>query len=207
MRNVKKILAVFIVIVLVFGIGCLIKEGFNYGVEYKAVTEIKFMLGEVLNIEEVNSIVNEAFNGKEVKVQKVGYFDDSVNISVVEPTDEEIQSLIDKFNKRYNQNNDMDSLNMVKTGNITFMEIVKPYVFPVILVLVLIAIYMGIRFRNQGVVKVILIPLFATLIVEALYFSAIAILQTPITIWTMPIALGLMIVTLTLYAYKFEKNI
>jgi len=207
MRNVKKILAVFIVIVLVFGIGCLIKEGFNYGVEYKAVTEIKFMLGEVLNIEEVNSIVNEAFNGKEVKVQKVGYFDDSVNISVVEPTDEEIQSLIDKFNKKYNQNNDMDSLNMVKTGNITFMEIVKPYVFPVILVLVLIAIYMGIRFRNQGVVKVILIPLFATLIVEALYFSAIAILQTPITIWTMPIALGLMIVTLTLYAYKFEKNI
>lgn len=207
MRNVKKILAVFIVIILVFGIFCFIKDGFNYGIEYKAVTEIKFMLGEVLNIGEVNSIVNEAFNEKEVKVQKVGYFDDSVNISVVEPTDEEIQTLIDKFNKRYNQNNDMDSLNMVKTGDITIMEIVKPYVIPVILVLALVAIYMGIRFKNQGVVKIVLVPLFATLIVEGLYFSAIAILQTPITIWTMPIALGLMIVTLTLYAYKFEKNI
>jgi len=207
MKNVKKVLAVFLVVILILGIFCIVKQGFNYGIEYKEVTELKFMLGQVIDMEEVNAIVNKAFGDKEVKVQKIDYFNDSVNISVVNPTDNEIQTLIDKFNTRYGQNNDMNSLNMIKVAHTPFIDIVKPYIFPTILVVALVAIYMGIRFKNQGVLKVILKPILALVIVEAIFFVAYSILQIPITIWTMPIALGIVIVTLTLYAYKFEKNV
>ncbi len=206
MRNINKILVILVAILLVIGIFLMVTKGFNYSIEYKEVTELKFMLGEVLDMDEVEGIVKEAFNDKELRIQKIDYFNDSVNISVVEPTDEEIQSLIDKFNSRYSQNNTMDSISIVKTANTPLYEIAKPYIFPSILVLVLAAIYMGIRFRKQGILKVTLLPIIMTVVVETLYLSILAILQIPISIWTMPIALVLLLITLTVYAYRFETN-
>lgn len=207
MKNIKKGLALIVIIILILGIIMVVKKGFNYGIEYKEVTELKFMLGQVLDMNEVENIVNEAFNNKELKIQKIDFFNDSVNISVVEPTDEEIQTLINKLNERYNQNNTIDSISIVKTANVFLKEIIKPYILPCIIALALVALYMIIRFRNQGVVKVALLPIFATLIVEALFFAVCAIIRIPITIWIIPFALILMIITLTWYAYKFEKNI
>ena len=207
MRNINKILVILIAVLLVIGIFLMLTKSFNYSIEYKEVTELKFMLGQVLDMEEVESIVKEAFNDKEVRIQKIDYFNDSVNISVVEPTDEEIQALIDKFNSRYNQNNTMDSISIIKTANTPLYEIAKPYFFPTILVLILVAIYMGVRYRKQGVLKVTLLPIIVTVLVEALYLSMLVILQIPISIWTMPIALVLLLITLTVYAYRFETNI
>lgn len=207
MKNIKKVLALFIIIALILGILIIVKNGFNYGIEYKEVTELKFMLGQVLDMEEVERIVNDAFNNKELKIQKIDYFNDSVNISVVDPTDEEIQTLLDKFNTRYGQNNEMNNISMVKTANVSIAEIIKPYILPGVVALVLVALYMIIRYRNQGILKVTLLPIFAIVIVEALFFAICAIVRIPITIWTMPFALILMILTLTRYAYKFERNI
>ncbi len=206
MKNIKKILALFVVIILILGTLIVAKNGFNYGIEYKGVTELKFMLGQVLDMNEVQGIINEAFNGKELRVQKIDYFNDTVNISVVDPTEEEIQTLLDKLNSRYNQNNDMNSVVRVNTANTTIKEIIKPYVLPTVVALVLVAAYMGFRYRKQNILKVVLLPVFATLIVEALFFAICGIIRLPITIWTMPIALILMVITLTIYAYRFEKN-
>ena len=206
MKNIKKVLALFVVIVLILGTSMVVKKGFNYGIEYKEVTELKFMLGQVLDMDEVESIVNEAFNNKETRIQKIDYFNDSVNISVVEPTDEEIQALLDKLNARYSQNNEMNNISRVKTANVSLTEIIKPYILPSIVALVLVLLYMIVRFRNQGILKVALLPIFATIVAETLFFAICAIIKIPITIWTMPFALILMILTLTWYAYKFEKN-
>lgn len=206
MKNIKKVFALFVVVILIFGAIMVVNKGFNYGIEYKEVTELKFMLGQVLDMDEVKSIVNEAFNNKESRIQKIDYFNDSVNISVIEPTEEEIQSLLDKLNARYSQNNEMDNINRVKTANVSIAEIIKPYILPSIVAVVLVALYMLVRYRKQGVLKVILSPIFAVAIVEALFFSIYAIVRIPVTIWTMPFALILMILTLTCYAYKFEKN-
>ena len=101
MRNINKILVILVAILLVIGMFLIATRGFNYSIEYKGVTELKFMLGQVLDMNEVESIAKEALNNKEMKIQKIDYFNDSINISVVDPTDEEIQALIDKFNSRY----------------------------------------------------------------------------------------------------------
>ena len=217
MRNVKKVLAVFVLIILVLGGIIVAKSGFNYGIEYKKVTELKFMLGQVINMSDVESIVKEAFNDKEVRIQKIDYFDDSVNIisksitdvniSVVDPTDEEIQTLIDKLNEKYSQNNSMDSISKVKTADISLSKIINPYLLPAIVALAIIVLYMVVRFRKQGVAKVILKPIFSVVIVEAVFFAICAIVRIPITIWTMPFALVLMVITLTWNAYKFEENV
>lgn len=204
MRNINKILVILVVILLVIGMFLIATRGFNYSIEYKGVTELKFMLGQVLDMNEVESIAKEALNNKEMKIQKIDYFNDSINISVVDPTDEEIQALIDKFNSRYGQNNTMESISIIKTADTSLYEIAKHYIVPVIIAVILVAIYMGIRFRKQGILKVILLPIVMSVVVEALYLSALAILQIPVSIWTMPIALVLLLITLTIYAYRFE---
>lgn len=206
MRNINKILVILVAILLVIGIILMFTKGLNYSIEYKGVTELKFMLGQVIDMNEVESIAKEAFNDKEMKIQKIDYFNDSVNISVVDPTDEEIQSLIDKFNSRYGQNNTMDSISIIKTSNTSLYEIAKQYILPVIITVILVAIYMGVRFREQGILKVALLPIIMSIVVEALYLSILVILQIPISIWTMPIALVLLLSTLTIYAYRFETN-
>lgn len=206
MRNINKILVILVAILLVIGIILMFTKGFNYSIEYKGVTELKFMLGQVIDMNEVESIAKEAFNDKEMKIQKIDYFNDSVNISVVDPTDEEMQSLIDKFNSRYGQNNTMDSISIIKTSNTSLYEIAKQYILPVIITVILVAIYMGVRFRKQGILKVALLPIIMSIVVEALYLSILVILQIPISIWTMPIALVLLLSTLTIYAYRFETN-
>ena len=207
MRNINKILVILVAILLVIGIFLIVTKGFNYSIEYKEVTELKFMLGQELDMNEVESIAKEALNGKEMKIQKIDYFSDSVNISVVDPTDEEIQTLIDKFNSRYGQNNTMESISIIKTANTSFYEIAKQYILPVVIAVILAVIYMGIRFRKQGILKVTLLPIVMAIVVEALYLSILAILQIPISIWTMPIALVLLLITLTVYAYRFETNV
>lgn len=204
MRNINKILVILVAILLVIGMFLIATRGFNYSIEYKGVTELKFMLGQVLDMNEVESIAKEALNNKEMKIQKIDYFNDSVNISVVDPTDEEIQALIDKFNSRYGQNNTMESISIIKTADTSLYEIAKHYIVPVIIAVILVAIYMGIRFRKQGILKVTLLPIVMSVVVEALYLSALAILQIPVSIWTMPIALVLLLITLTIYAYRFE---
>lgn len=207
MKNIKKVLALFVVIIVLLGVFFVVKKDFNYGLEYSKTTELKFMLGLVLDMNEVEGIVKEAFNNKWLKIQKIDYFNDSVNITVFEPTNGEIQVLIDKFNERYNQNNTMDSVSIVKTSDISIKEIIKPYVLPIIIILVLIAIYMGIRFRKSGVAKVALLPITLVLIVEAVFLAIYAIVRIPITLYTMPIMLFLAILTITMFAYKYEKNI
>lgn len=204
MRNINKILVILVAILLVIGMFLIATRGFNYSIEYKGVTELKFMLGQVLDMSEVESIAKEALNNKEMKIQKIDYFNDSINISVVDPTDEEIQALIDKFNSRYGQNNTMESISIIKTADTSLYEIAKHYIVPVIIAVILVAIYMGIRFRKQGILKVTLLPIVMSAVVEALYLSALAILQIPVSIWTMPIALVLLLITLTIYAYRFE---
>lgn len=204
MRNINKILVILVAILLVIGMFLIATRGFNYSIEYKGVTELKFMLGQVLDMNEVESIAKEALNNKEMKIQKIDYFNDSINISVVDPTDEEIQALIDKFNSRYGQNNTMESISIIKTADTSLYEIAKHYIVPVIIAVILVAIYMGIRFRKQGILKVTLLPIVMSAVVEALYLSALAILQIPVSIWTMPIALVLLLITLTIYAYRFE---
>ena len=204
MRNINKILVILVAILLVIGMFLIATRGFNYSIEYKGVTELKFMLGQVLDMSEVESIAKEALNNKEMKIQKIDYFNDSINISVVDPTDEEIQALIDKFNSRYGQNNTMESISIIKTADTSLYEIAKHYIVPVIIAVILVAVYMGIRFRKQGILKVTLLPIVMSAVVEALYLSALAILQIPVSIWTMPIALVLLLITLTIYAYRFE---
>lgn len=206
MKRKEKVLALFVIVILIIGAIVVAIKGFNYGIVYKEVTELKFMLGQVLDMNEVENIVKEAFNNKEMRIQKINTFNDSVNISVVEPTDEEIQALLDKFNERYEQNNEMSNITKVKTANTSIIEIIKPYILPVILVLVLVAVYMGIRYRNQGILKVTLLPVFISLVVGAVFFAVLGITRIPITIWTMPLALILIILTLVMYTAKFEKN-
>jgi len=206
MKNVKKILAIFVVIILILGAFVVANKGFKYGMEYREYTELKFMLGQVLDMNEVQGIVNDVFKDKEVSVEKMNYFNDAVNISVVDPTDEEIQTLIDKFNERYEQNQDKESVSIVKTEDISFYEIAKPYIFPSVIALLAVAIYMAIRFKKEGVVKMFFQPVIAVVLVEAVYFALKAILGFPVVIWTMPLALIFLVLTLVTVVYRKEKN-
>ena len=74
MRNINKILVILVAILLVIGIILMFTKGLNYSIEYKGVTELKFMLGQVIDMNEVESIAKEAFNDKEMKIQKIDYY-------------------------------------------------------------------------------------------------------------------------------------
>lgn len=207
MRKINKILLIGMMIILLLGTIVIVKKDFNYGMDYKGVTELKFMLGQVLDMNEVEGIVKEVFADKEVKIEKINYFNDSINISVVKPSDEEIKTLIDKFNERYEQSNTMESVSRVNVPTTPLSEIVAPYMLPCLIALVLVLAYMVIRFNKKfNLVKTVVLPTTIVLFVEMIFFVVYAILQIPITILTMPLAMLILVVTLTTIVAKYEKN-
>ena len=77
-----------------------------------------------------------------------------------------------------------ETVRLIHFGNVSFYEIVKPYLLPSVIALLAIAIYMAIRYKKEGVVKMFLQPIIAVVLVEAVYFALKAILQMPIVICT-----------------------
>ena len=84
---------------------------------------------------------------------------------------------------------------------------IKPYIIPVLIITVLILIYMIIRFRKLGVVKVLCQTVILTLMAELLFFSLIAITRFQVNSILMPVALIIYLAMFTALTCIFEKQI
>ena len=205
MKKQEKILIIFVIIVIIIGMFLGFTKGFNYSLEYSKSTEIKFGLQQNFNIYEINNITKDVFGDKKIKIQKIDYFNDSVAITVQNPTDEELSNLVEKINGKYGLNYSVDSLNKIQNGEYKINEIIKPYILPTAIALIFVVAYMAIMYR-KNLIKAILTPVLGVALAELLFFSLIAIARVEISMFTMPLALALMVIVLTLITIKFEKK-
>lgn len=89
---------------------------------------------------------------------------------------------------------------------IDFSDIIYNYMSPVIIATVLILAYFAIKYRKQNWLKVIGIALGTIVVVIALALSVIVIAGIPLSLYTIPVLIGLYIITVMVLTCIFEKN-
>ena len=205
MKN--KILAGVAVIILI-GIIIIAAVGFNLDTNYKEYKLIEIKIGKEFNISDIESITNEVFSKKKVEIQKVGDFEETVVIKLADSdiSDDQKNTLNTKINEKFGIENSVDDITVNVVPKIKVFDLIKPYIVPIAIITVVVLIYMAIRFRKIGVVKVVVQTVGMTVMAELLYFAIIAITRHQINELVMPVALVIYVTILALLTGMFEKQ-
>ena len=189
----KKILYGIIAIIIVAGIVMFFVNGFNVGSIYGSYTKMGFYNENGVNKDEVAQIVSEVFDGQTATMQDVEYFGEMVLITLPTVKDEQIDNFLAKVNEKYALEYDREDLDILTMPSLTFKEVVSPYIVPVVISIVLCAVYIGIRYYALNTWKMILKTILAVILVQAVLVSVYLILNLPLDISIVPavlIALG-----------------
>ena len=99
----KKILLVSVLILLIVDIIITATIGLRVSTEYAEGYLIKFHEKSTISTDDIKSIAKEIW-GKNYKVQKVEFFDDSAVIKVRSYDSDQIETLKNKLNEKYSSN-------------------------------------------------------------------------------------------------------
>ena len=205
MKN--KLLYILIAIVIIAGIVVGYTAKFKFSLAYDDSIRVEMYIGKDYTKADVEAIAKEAFGTKEVLIQKIEFFNDSVAITVRESNDEKLNNLVAKVNEKYGTTLAKEDLTVVDVPHYRGRDIMSNYIVPIVISAVLIIVYSIIRFRKIELAKVVAKLLIWPIIVEALHLSILAIARIPISYYTLPLGIILAVLTLTIITYKNEKKL
>ena len=206
--NIKaKILSIILIIIIIAGIIVIGTKGFNFDLKYEKSQKVELYLEQEFEINDIKAITNEVMQGKQVMIQKVEVFEDTVSITAKEITDEEKTNLITKINEKYGTELSADTTETQNIPHTKARDILMPYVAPFAISTVIILIYMAVRYHKLGSIKIILKTIGINILTQATLISIIAITRIPFGRLTIPMILLVYLLTMIGLTTKFEKNL
>lgn len=202
-----KIIAIIIAIIIIAGIAVTATIGLNYDLRYQSAQKIELYIEKDFNNSDIKNIVNEVMPNTPVIIQKVEVFEDTVSITAKEITDEQKQNIISKVNEKYGTNLSADSTKIESISNTRGRDLVKPYIFGFVMSILIILIYIAVRYMNLGVLKTLGQTILTLVLTQAVLLSVIAITRIPVGRLTMPIVVAVYLLTLIGLTTKFEKDL
>ena len=193
------VLAVALVIIAVWG--------FNVDLSYRSYNLIDVRIGQDFNTSDIEKIAKEVFAKQNIEVQKAGVYQDNVVIKVnSKVSDEQKNALNSKINEKLGIDNDVEEMEVNYIPSYRLRDILKTYVGPLAIATLIVLVYMGIRFRKIGVVKVLTQVIGLSVIAEALFMAVIAITRYPVNRLVMPSAILIYMILITVLTGFFEKQ-
>lgn len=216
----KKIIGLS-VIVIIIGIIIIAVKGFNVNLKYKNHKVIQVSLGQDFDVKDIKNITNEVLGKKQVIIEKSGLYGDSIRINVEDISDEQINTLKEKINEKYNivskdessdenseENSDetSDIISVSSVGKVTLKDMAKQYLFYVIIATIAACVYFAIVHRKLGVVSVVVKSIALVVLAELLFISIIAITRYPIDKLVIMAALAIYIIIITYLNKLFSEQ-
>lgn len=203
----KKIALILIIIIVIAGIvmGCI--KGFNYGLTYEQNERIKVALDRKISKGEISEIAKKVFEGQKVRVQTVEIFEDTALITVQSTNDEQIDKLVQAINEKYSLEYTKNDINITKVTGVSIFDMAKNYIIPVLIIVLITAAYMSVRYRKLKMLKVVLTLIVNIVLTEAILVSVYLIARISVNEFTMPIALAVLGFTLFTTSFTFEKGL
>lgn len=202
-----KLICIVLAIVIIAGIAVVATMGFNIQLDMQNNNIIELNIEKDFEISDIKNITNEIFGNQEVIIQKVEVFEDTVSITAKEITDEQKKQIIDKVNEKYGTELNSDNIEIQYIPNMKLKDLVKPYIFAFSLSSVLIILYMMIRYKKLGAIKILLKTICSIIIAQAALLSIIAITRVPVGRLTIPMVIIVYIVTLFALTNNFENKL
>lgn len=204
----KKSLAIILVIAIIIIAGVIITltTGLNFDLKFQATKKVELYLNKEFEIKDMKQITDETI-GNDVIIQKVEVFEDTVSITAKDITEEQKTNLINKVNEKYGTTLKAEEIKILTNSNVRGRDIVKPYIMPFVIATAIILVYMAIRYRKLGFIKVILKTIGILVLVQAILLSLIAITRFPVGRLTIPTVITTYLLTLVVLTNKYENKL
>lgn len=206
MKVMKKVVSILLICLLIAGIIVIAVKGFNVGLKYSENTQIAINIGKTFEINDIKQITSEVFKGQRVIIQKVELYEDMVQITVKEASEEQINELNTKINEKYELENSIDDVEVVQNANVRLRTLIKPYILPISILSIVTILYAMIVYRRQGILYVLYTTAMAIVAPQAILSSLYAVTRIPINRLTSIIAVVVYIASITITMIYFGKK-
>ena len=208
----KKIIYAVLICVIIAGIVIIATLGLNADIIYSKNVQIDVYIGKIVDIKDIESIAREVFPGERIIVQEIELFQDMVSITISDNRTEEelntkIEELNTKINEKYELENSVDDISVTHNPKIKLSSLIMPYALTIGISMIIILVFVGIRYKKLGVLKTLVTYILSIGAVEMILLSIIAITRLPINIFVIPVGLLLLIVIITILGFKNEKKL
>lgn len=205
MSKKSKIALAIILVIIVVGIIITATTGLNFDLKYRQAKKIEIYLEKEFKIQDIKAITDETI-GTDVVIQKVELYKDMLKITAPEITDEQKQNVVTKLNEKYGTELEAENIEIEDVAQMRGRDIIKPYIVPVTIILVLSVIYTVIRYKEQGKLKVAIITIAIPVLAQLVYLSLLAITRLPVNEFTMPISMLVYLISLLGVTNKLQKE-
>lgn len=205
----KKIIQIVLMCLIIAGVIIVATIGFNVGTKYSETTQISIKIGKEFDLKDIKAITNEVFEKQNTQIQYVELYKDMVQITVKEASEEQIETLNDKINEKYEISNELSNVLVTRQSNVRLRDIVKPYIVPVAIVSAITIVYVMIAFRKLGIWQVLYNTLMNMVAPQAIFAGFYAVTRIPVNRLTVVIAILIYIASIMLnivYLNKIEQN-
>ena len=206
----KKIFYAILICIIIAGAIVIATMGLKADITYSKNVRLDMYLGEEHTRSDIEQIAKEVFGGERILVQQVEFYGDMFSITVsqeVEDLDAKIEQLVNKMNEKFGLELKKENITKVYQPKIKLFSVLMPYFIPMAISMVIILIYVMVRFRKIGIWKTLGIYVLTALASELLYLSILAICRIPINRLVTPIGLAIYVIAITVVTAKQEKKL
>lgn len=203
----KKIVYAVLAVIIIIGIIVIATVGFNVDVIYSNHREVKVYVGKDYDINEVNQIVNEVIPDEKIIINNVEKFNDSFVIKAKKISDEQVENLKQKISEKYEISEENNMITVSDVGSLRIRDLIRPYVVPVIIATAIVLVYMAIRYKKLGIVKIVLQEVIFLAVAGVLLLSIIAITRCPVNRLFIPAGLTVYILTILATNLQFTNQL
>lgn len=208
----KKLIYAILICIIIAGIVIIATMGLKADILYSKNVELDIYIGKVAEKKDIENIVQEVFPNERIIVQEVELFNDMYAITLPDTrSDDElnakVEELNNKINEKYELENKTEDITITHNPKVRLSSIIMPYFGIIIISIILMLIFVAIRYKKLGILKTILSYIISIGAVEMLYLSIIAITRFPINRVVIPVGLLLFLVVTTILGFINERKL
>ena len=208
----KKIVYAILICIIIAGIVVIATVGLKADIIYSKNVELDVYVGETFERKDIENIVNEVFPNERVIINEIEMFGDMFSVTLADTRTEDelnskVEELVTKVNEKYETELETSDIEIRHNPKAKLSSIILPYAVTIGTSMLLILVYVGIRYRKLGVVRTILTYIVSILAVEMIYLSILAIVRYPINRIVIPIGLVLLVTVVTILGFVNEKKL
>ncbi len=204
----KKIIYGILALIVLVGAVLVVTIGLKLDMKNDANTKIYVYIGKEFDNNDIEQIAKETFETDTAIVQKVEIYNEMALITIKEQNteniNEKIESLNSKINEKYGLENKTEDIVINNETKINMYSVIKPYILPMLISLIVILVYSSIIYRKLGILKNIIIYVLTVIGSQLLYASILVITRLPFNMFIIPI--GLIIYAITIVVVTIIKQ-
>jgi len=202
-----KIIILSSIVIIISGIIVGLTTGIKYDLKLQETKRLVLGIEKQFEISDVREITNEVLGNREVVIQKIELYEDYISIITKDISEEEKINLVEKINEKYNTEIDAENVRIEEIPKVKFLDIIKNSIAPIAIATVVMLVYISIRFRKLGMIKMVVKSVVAIITAQAVLMGIIMITKIPVGRLTIPMILAIYITTIILIISKFEKEL